>query len=100
MRFAQPGILFMMKTYAHIRHTYLMATLLSMLLMLGGWLWHVFTRDQTNMAIIGGIGLLVITPLLALLHLCFLSWERDKRTFWNAVTVIVLVLLAFLVGKR
>lgn len=100
MRFPPPGILFMMKTYAQIRSTYLMATLWSMLLMLGGWLWHLFTRDETNLAIIGGMGLLVITPLLALLHLCVLSWERDKRTFWNAVAVIALVLLAVFLGKR
>lgn len=88
-----------MKSYRNIGLTYLISTLLSILLMLGGWLWHVFKRDETNFALLAGVGLLAMTPVLALLHICFLSWQRDWRMFWKSAVVIALVMLAFFAGK-
>ncbi len=78
--------------------TYGRLTLLSATIMLLGWLWHLWQRDARNGIITVGIGLLLLTPLLTLAHLAYLTMRTDPLVARYSLIVLVLVGLAVLVG--
>lgn len=61
-----------------------------------GWVWHLIRGDERNWLIDAGLGLLLLTPLLALAHLAWLAKERDSlaaRYSWIALTLLALAVL-------
>jgi len=81
-----------------LAESYRWLTWLSASLMLLGWLWHLWRRDTWNWIIGVGIGLLLLTPLLILLQLAWLTNRSDKRTTFYSLLTVVLVGLAFVIG--
>ncbi|MCW5935280.1 MAG: hypothetical protein KIT45_13445 [Fimbriimonadia bacterium] len=82
-----------------IRWTYRGATALSVTLMVAGWIWHLYSSDETNPLITIGIALLLLTPVFALLHLTQITWHRDRNVAFCALIVIALMALAYGAGK-
>jgi uncharacterized membrane protein len=60
--------------------------------------WHVLRSDQTNWLITLGLGLLLLTPLLALAHLAWLAKPLDRLTARYSIISLILLALAVLVG--
>ncbi|MCS7301301.1 MAG: hypothetical protein NZ556_07090 [Fimbriimonadales bacterium] len=74
-----------------LAQTYRRLTYLSAALMAAGWLWHIARGDQTNWLINAGVGLLLLTPLLALAHLAWLAKGYDRlaaRYAWIALALL------------
>jgi uncharacterized membrane protein len=67
-------------------------------LMAVGWVWHVLRSDQTNWLITLGLGLLLLTPLLALAHLAWLAKPMDRLAARYSIISLILLALAVLVG--
>ncbi|MCS7190302.1 MAG: hypothetical protein NZ843_01725 [Fimbriimonadales bacterium] len=79
-----------------VARTYRGLTLASALLMAAGWIWHLLRGDQTNWVINAGIGLLLLTPLLALAHLAWLVRARDRvaaRYSWIALALLTVAVI-------
>lgn len=66
--------------------------------MAGGWGWHLLKGDATNWLIHFGIGLLLMTPILALAHLGGLARDRDRLTLRYCWIAILLIACALLIG--
>jgi uncharacterized membrane protein len=63
-----------------------------------GWAWHVLRGDQTNWLITLGLGLLLLTPLLALAHLAWLAKPLDRLAARYSIIALLLLALAVLIG--
>lgn len=79
--------------------TYRWGTGLSILLMLSGWLLHLSRHDVTNLLLKSGFLLLLLTPVFALLHLLAFAWWAERRLAWLVALVLLLIGIAYLVGK-
>jgi uncharacterized membrane protein len=75
------------------RLTYASAALMAL-----GWAWHVLRGDQTNWLITLGLGLLLLTPLLALAHLAWLAKPLDRLAARYSIIALLLLALAVLIG--
>ncbi len=86
-----------------LAQTYRRLTYASALVMAVGWVWHLIRGDERNWLIDAGLGLLLLTPLLALAHLAWLAKERDKlaaRYSWIALALLgVAVLIGLLIQR-
>lgn len=74
-----------------LAQTYRRLTYASAAVMAAGWVWHLIRGDETNWVINLGIGLLLLTPLLALAHLAVLVGARDRlaaRYSWIALALL------------
>ncbi|GIV08284.1 MAG: hypothetical protein KatS3mg020_0830 [Fimbriimonadales bacterium] len=78
--------------------TYKRLTYASAFLMAIGWAWHIVREDRGNWLIDTGLGLLLLTPLLALAHLAWLAKERDRLTSRYSGIALALLALAVLMG--
>lgn len=78
--------------------TYRRLTYTSALLMALGWVWHLLRNDQTNWLITLGLGLLLLTPLLALAHLAWLAKPLDRLAARYSVIALLLLTLAVIIG--
>ncbi len=78
--------------------TYRRLTYASAGLMALGWAWHLARGDQTNWLITLGLGLLLLTPLLALAHLAWLAKPLDSLTARYSGIALLLLTLAVLIG--
>jgi hypothetical protein len=78
--------------------TYRRLTYTSTALMASGWVWHVLRSDQTNQLITLGLGLLLLTPLLALAHLAWLVKPFERLAARYSLFALLLLTLAVLVG--
>ncbi|GIV11307.1 MAG: hypothetical protein KatS3mg020_0798 [Fimbriimonadales bacterium] len=78
--------------------TYKRLTYASAFLMAIGWAWHIVREDRGNWLIDAGLGLLLLTPLLALAHLAWLAKERDRLTSRYSWIALALLALAVLMG--
>jgi uncharacterized membrane protein len=67
-------------------------------LMALGWVWHALRGDQTNWLITLGLGLLLLTPLLALAHLAWLAKSLDRLAARYSIIALLLLALAVLIG--
>ncbi|MCX7926209.1 MAG: hypothetical protein N2554_10425 [Fimbriimonadales bacterium] len=86
-----------------LAQTYRRLTYASALVMAIGWLWHLARGDERNWVIDAGVGLLLLTPLLALAHLAWLAKERDRlaaRYSWIALTLLGFAVLLGLLIER
>lgn len=81
-----------------LAQTYGRLTLLSAVLMAAGWGWHLIRGDPTNWLLNAGIGVLLLTPVLALLHLAWLAREQDRLSARYSVLAVGLIGLAVAVG--
>ncbi|MFN3689487.1 MAG: hypothetical protein ACK4UU_01025 [Fimbriimonadales bacterium] len=81
-----------------LAHTYRRLTYASALVMAVGWVWHLARGDQRNLLIDLGLGLLLLTPLLALAHLAWLARERDPLAARYSLIALLLLGVAVLVG--
>lgn len=81
-----------------LARAYGVLTYASALLMALGWGWHLLRKDQTNWLITTGIGLLLLTPLLALAYLGWLVRASDSRTARYSWLALVLLGAAVAVG--
>jgi len=81
-----------------LAETYRRLTLISAAVMLIGWLWHLWRHDAQSSLITLGIGMLLLTPLLALLHLAYLTRHTDQLAARYSLIAIALVGLALIVG--
>lgn len=81
-----------------LAQTYRRLTYLSALIMTIGWVWHLISGDERNWVIDMGLGLLLLTPLLALAHLAWLAKERDRLAARYSWIALALLALAVLVG--
>ncbi len=81
-----------------LAQTYRRLSLISAIVMLIGWLWHLWRHDAQNGLILVGVGLLLLTPLLALMHLAWLVAGADRPTARYSLLTIGLVGLALLIG--
>lgn len=81
-----------------LAQTYRRLTYASALLMAAGWVWHLARGDTTNWLINLGLGLLLLTPLVALAHLAWLAKERDRRAARYSWMALVLLGVAVLIG--
>jgi len=81
-----------------LAETYRRLTLLSAAVMLIGWLWHLWRHDAQNSVITLGIGFLLLTPLIALLHLAYLTRHTDRPVARYGLIAVALVGLALVVG--
>jgi hypothetical protein len=81
-----------------LAESYRRLTLIGAAVMLVGWLWHLWRHDAQNALITLGIGLLLLTPLVALLHLAYLVRHTDRLVARYSVIAVVLVGLALVVG--
>ena len=81
-----------------LAQTYRRLTYASAVLMALGWVWHVLRGDQTNWLITLGLGLLLLTPLLALAHLAWLAKPMDRLAARYSVVALILLALAVLIG--
>ncbi len=81
-----------------IAQTYRRLTSLSALIMLVGWLWHWFTQDVNNWLIVLGVGILLTTPLLAILHLVWLTHEQERLVARYSLITLALIGVAVIVG--
>jgi uncharacterized membrane protein len=75
------------------RLTYASAALMAL-----GWVWHVLRGDQTNWLITLGLGLLLLTPLLALAYLAWLAKSLDRLAARYSIIALLLLALAVLIG--
>ncbi len=86
-----------------LAQTYRRLTYVSALVMAIGWVWHLIRGDERNWLIDAGLGLLLLTPLLALAHLAWLAKERDwlaARYSWIALALLgVAVLIGLLIQR-
>lgn len=81
-----------------LAQTYIRLTYTSAILMAGGWLWHLIRGDTTNWLINTGIGLLLLTPIVALVHLAWLARDWERLTARYCGIALVLVVVAVLIG--
>lgn len=81
-----------------LAQTYRRLTYASALVMAVGWGWHLMRGDQRNLLIDAGLGLLLLTPLLALAHLAWLAKERDPLAARYSLLALLLLSVAVLVG--
>jgi uncharacterized membrane protein len=81
-----------------LAQTYRRLTYASAVLMAVGWLWHVLRGDATNWLITLGLGLLLLTPLLALAHLAWLAKPLDRLAARYSIIALLLLALAVLIG--
>ncbi len=81
-----------------VAQTYRRLTYLSAGVMLVGWLWHLYTQDANNWMIVLGIGLLLTTPLFALVHLVWLTHEHERLVARYSFITLALIALALAVG--
>ncbi len=81
-----------------VAQTYRRLTYLSALMMAMGWAWHLMRGDERNWLIDAGLGLLLLTPLLALAHLAWLARERDRLAARYGWIALALLALAVLIG--
>ncbi|MFQ3610215.1 MAG: hypothetical protein SNJ72_01860 [Fimbriimonadales bacterium] len=86
------------QTEQSIAQTYRRLTYLSALLMLIGWLWHLATQEASNWMIVLGIGILLVTPLLALVHLVWLVHEQERLVARYSFITLALIAVAMAVG--
>ncbi|MCX7993999.1 MAG: hypothetical protein N2651_10075 [Fimbriimonadales bacterium] len=86
-----------------LAQTYRRLTYASALVMAVGWIWHLIRGDRTNWLIDAGVGLLLLTPLLALAHLAWLAKERDSlaaRYSWIALALLGMAVVLGLLIQR
>ncbi len=81
-----------------LAQTYRRLTYTSAVLMAVGWVWHVLRGDQTNWLITLGLGLMLLTPLIALAHLAWLAKLLDRLAARYSIISLILLALAVLVG--
>jgi hypothetical protein len=81
-----------------LAQTYRRLTYTSAVLMAVGWVWHVLRGDQTNWLITLGLGLMLLTPLIALAHLAWLAKPLDRLAARYSIVALILLALAVLVG--
>lgn len=81
-----------------LAQTYGRLTLLSAALMAAGWGWHLMRGDTTNWLLNAGIGVLLLTPVLALLHLAWLAREQDRLSARYCILAVALIGAAVGVG--
>ncbi|MCL6532705.1 MAG: hypothetical protein K6U12_05445 [Armatimonadetes bacterium] len=81
-----------------LAHTYGRLTLVSAVLMAVGWVWHLMRGDATNWLLNAGIGVLLLTPVLALLHLAWLVREQDRLSARYCILAVGLIGVAVGVG--
>ncbi|MDW8052621.1 MAG: hypothetical protein RMJ83_09115 [Armatimonadota bacterium] len=77
---------------------YRVLTYASALLMVLGWGWHLLRKDQTNWLITVGVGVLLLTPLVALAYLGWLVRASDLRTARYSWLALVLLGAAVAIG--
>jgi predicted tellurium resistance membrane protein TerC len=81
-----------------LAQTYRRLTYTSAVLMAVGWVWHVLRGDQTNWLITLGLGLMLLTPLIALAHLAWLAKPVERLASRYSIISLILLALAVLVG--
>jgi uncharacterized membrane protein len=81
-----------------LAQTYRRLTYTSAVLMAVGWVWHVLRGDQTNWLITLGLGLMLLTPLIALAHLAWLAKPVERLAARYSIISLILLALAVLVG--
>jgi predicted tellurium resistance membrane protein TerC len=81
-----------------LAQTYRRLTYTSAVLMAVGWVWHVLRGDQTNWLITLGLGLMLLTPLIALAHLAWLAKPVEQLAARYSIVALILLALAVLVG--
>jgi uncharacterized membrane protein len=81
-----------------LAQTYRRLTYTSAVLMAVGWVWHVLRGDQTNWLITLGLGLMLLTPLIALAHLAWLAKPVERLAARYSIVALILLALAVLVG--
>lgn len=81
-----------------LAQTYRRLTYASAVLMAVGWVWHVLRGDATNWLITLGLGLMLLTPLIALAHLAWLAKPMDRLASRYSIIALILLALAVLVG--
>jgi predicted tellurium resistance membrane protein TerC len=81
-----------------LAQTYRRLTYTSAVLMAVGWVWHVLRGDQTNWLITLGLGLMLLTPLIALAHLAWLAKPVERLAARYSIVALILLSLAVLVG--
>lgn len=81
-----------------LAQTYIRLTYASAILMASGWLWHLIRGDPSNWLIHTGIGLLLVTPIIALVHLAWLAREWERTTARYCGIALALVVAAVLIG--
>jgi len=81
-----------------LAQTYRRLTYTSAVLMAVGWVWHVLRGDQTNWLITLGLGLMLLTPLIALAHLAWLAKPMERLASRYSIISLILLALAVLVG--